>query len=101
MGIFRNSIKKIVKGDSGQSMVEYILVLAVVGVLMSTVINSNLFKNFMSGDQGFFLAMRNYLESTYRYPYHSTTLNSSYSGLHDGYSSGGQSRFWGPKSPSI
>ena len=82
-------------------MVEYILVLAVASLLMNTLLGSNLFKDFMSGEEGFFKSMRVYLESSYRYPYFSTTLEHDYnSAAHDSYTSGGSaSRFWGPKEP--
>ena len=101
MGIFRYCTKKVIRTQAGQSMVEYILLLGVIGVLFNTVLSSSMFKDLMKGDKGFFYSMRIYLESSYRYPYFSKTKRSSYSdSAHDSYSTpSSETRFWGPLTP--
>lgn len=55
------------KSDSGQSTVEYILLLAVVVVLMSTVLNNQRFKSFFGDDSAFFTAIATRISMTFRY----------------------------------
>lgn len=55
------------KGQRGQSTVEYILLLAVVVSLVSTVINSSYFKRFFGENSSFFVSLANSMERNYRY----------------------------------
>ncbi len=54
--------------DSGQSVVEYILLLAVITSLAFTVYSNPKFKQFF-GERGFFEAMRGRIGFAYRYGY--------------------------------
>jgi hypothetical protein len=54
-------------GKRGQSTVEYILLLAVVVTFISTVFNSNAFKQFFGEDSNFFNAIAQGMRASYRY----------------------------------
>ncbi len=57
----------ILKNQSGQSAVEYILLLAVLSALSFSVLNNAAFKDFMAGNSGLFLSIRKGMEYSYRY----------------------------------
>lgn len=57
----------ILKNQSGQSAVEYILLLAVLSALTFSVLNNAAFKDFMAGNSGLFLTIRKGMEYSYRY----------------------------------
>ncbi len=61
-------ISHILKTSSrGQSVVEYILLLAVLSSLSFSLFNNRRFKEFLGGDKGFFLTLRKGIEYSYRY----------------------------------
>jgi hypothetical protein len=53
--------------QSGQSTVEYILLLVVVVTFITTVFNSRAFKEFFGDDSAFFTAIAEGLRTNYRY----------------------------------
>lgn len=55
------------KNKKGQSVVEYILLLAVLSSLGYSIYSSRRFKEFVGGDKGLFLAIRRGMEYSYRY----------------------------------
>ena len=57
----------ILKNRSGQSVVEYILLLAVLSALSISVLNNTAFKGFIAGNSGLFLSIRKGMEYSYRY----------------------------------
>ncbi|TDJ05741.1 MAG: hypothetical protein E2O68_06065 [Deltaproteobacteria bacterium] len=94
------------KGNDGQSALEYILLLMVVVSLSMTVFKSDAFKNFMGPDSVYFETLRKRFEYTYRYgspPITGTEEGDSnaYSSRHDSYynSTRGQTRFFTPAEP--
>ena len=101
MGIFTSKHKKnLGLSQRGQSIVEYVMLMAVVGTFITTLMNSNLIKDLLGPNSGFFSSMRLYNERTYQYGHYSTTNNFSYSlgGEHDTYTQDSStSRFWTPK----
>jgi len=60
-------IPRILRSKKGQSVVEYILLLAVLSSLAFAVFNNRRFKDFMGGEKGFFLSLRKGIEYSYRY----------------------------------
>jgi hypothetical protein len=100
---------KSMKSPSGQSAVEYILLLAVVTLLAFTFFRSPLVKDFFASDGAFFTYIRSYLSYSYRH----ATPGKSIEGVHidrtpigGGLTSGGarhesyatpsETRFFGP-----
>lgn len=85
--------------NSGQTMVEYILLLAVVAVLFGSVFRSKLFTAYF-GEQGSFAKVyKNKLEYSYRHGLDgniTTTINPTDKN-HDTYFKNGDTRFFGPK----
>ncbi len=65
MDEFRNH--KIIKKERGQSVVEYILLLAVLSALGITLLNSKKMKDFLAGKDGIFKTMKKGLAYSYRY----------------------------------
>ncbi len=57
----------LLKNKKGQSVVEYILLLAVLSSLSFALYNSTRFKSFIKGDVGFFDSIRKRMEYSYRY----------------------------------
>ena len=57
----------LLRNSKGQSVVEYILLLAVISSLTFALYNSRNFKEFIKGDVGFFDAIRKRMEYSYRY----------------------------------
>jgi len=60
-------IYKILKKNSGQTFVEYILLLAVVVSVTYGLLNNKKFKEFFKGDKGMFLMMRQGMSYSYRF----------------------------------
>ncbi len=60
-------VSHILKSNRGQSVVEYILLLAVLSSLAFSVFNNRRFKDFLGGEKGFFLSLRKGIEYSYRY----------------------------------
>jgi len=88
------------KCENGQSVVEYLLMLLIVGLFMNVVFNSKYFKALMGPDSNYFQSMASYLEVSYRYPFYSAKIkNPNLNGVHESYADqANSSRFWGPKS---
>ena len=63
----KNILRKILHNSKGQSIVEYILLLAVLFSIMAAVFNSRAFKNFLGDDAEFFEMLRKRYEYTYRH----------------------------------
>jgi hypothetical protein len=57
----------ILKNAKGQSLVEYVLLLAVISSLGYSIYNTKRFKDFIGGEQGLFLGMRKGIAYSYRY----------------------------------
>ena len=55
------------KNNKGQSTVEYVLLMAVALTFMTTVWNSNAFKEFFSEDSNFFTAFSQRIRTTYQF----------------------------------
>ncbi len=85
--------------ESGQSAVEYLLLLVVVVSLSYAVFKNPKFEEFFGENSSFFTAMKNRMQYSYRHGLVGDTDNSSYTGAHDTYfsSSEGLSRFIAPK----
>ena len=85
-------------GVQGQSVVEYIMLLAVVVTFGTTLMNSKLVKEMLGPNSGFFTILKNYTESTYQYGYLTTSKRHDYSktAIHDTYynTSISATRFW-------
>lgn len=58
---------KVLKTKTGQSTVEYILLLAVIVGLGVTIFNNKKFKDLLAGKDGLFLSFRKGMEYSYRY----------------------------------
>ena len=59
----RNSLRN----SKGQSVVEYILLLAVISSIGFALYSNKRFKDFIKGDKGMFVALRHRMEYSYRY----------------------------------
>lgn len=98
MGIFTSKHKKgLGSSQRGQSVVEYVMLMAVVGTFVTTLMNSRLIKDLLGPNSGFFNSMRTYIETTYQYGHYTPTKNQSYSDgdVHDTYAENpSMSRFW-------
>lgn len=57
----------LLKNKKGQSVVEYILLLAVISSIGYAFYNNRAFKEFIRGDVGLFANLRKRMEYTYRY----------------------------------
>ena len=57
----------LLKNKKGQSVVEYILLLAVISSIGYSFYNNRAFKNFLRGDVGLFANLRKRMEYSYRY----------------------------------
>lgn len=58
---------RLLKNTSGQSVVEYILLMAVISSLGYTFYNNKRFKAFMKGNDGMFATMKKGMSYSYRY----------------------------------
>jgi hypothetical protein len=100
MGIFTSKCEGILRSSQkGQSIVEYVLLLAVVGTLLTSFMNSDLIKDLLGPNSGFFASMKNYLETTYQYGHYTVDKNHDYDlgGTHDMYSvNPSESHFFAP-----
>ena len=65
MGYIRRS--RLLKSNKGQSTVEYILLMAVVTSLMTTVWNSRAFKDFLGEDSDFFNGIAEMIRLNFQY----------------------------------
>ena len=65
MAKFKNTV--FLKNKKGQSVVEYILLLAVISSIGFSVYNNRKFKEFLGGNSGFFAELRKGMEYSYRY----------------------------------
>ncbi len=81
--------------NSGQSLVEYILLLSVMTTIIFSVINSRTFQNFFGEDSGFFSNIERYTEYSFRHAREGMNDPSSYNGNHDSYR-GAESHFFSP-----
>ena len=94
-----NKNKNILLDEKGQSVVEYIMLLAVISSITFSIINSDKFKDFMGKDSSFFAGLRSQLEYAYRHGYlnsESDRSDNNYSGPHETYYNidDGQTRFF-------
>jgi Flp pilus assembly pilin Flp len=95
-----NKRTNIFLNQSGQSAVEYILLLSVISVLTFSVVNSKRFKDFMGPDSSFFAAIRSRVEFSYRHGFNGKAeddkTNNNYSQFHETYYDyeTGKSRFF-------
>jgi hypothetical protein len=63
----KSEVTNFLKNSKGQSLVEYVLLLVVLSSLGYSIYNTKRFKDFIAGDQGFFLTMRKGIAYSYRY----------------------------------
>lgn len=92
---------KRIQNTKGQSIVEYIMLLAVVMSLSMAVIKSDQFQLYMGPKSPFFAALRNYFSYTYRHgqappPNKAERDDSGYSAIHGTYFDGSQTKFFTP-----
>lgn len=90
--------------QSGQSTVEYILLLSVVMLFIALVLRSPLFADLLGENSSFFQALKDRMEYSYRYTHLGTRSGSGDENitdpkLHDSYSDDGSSRFSGATEP--
>ncbi len=85
MDFFRMEKKNFILNEVGQSMVEYILLLAVLTSIGFGLFRSDAFKGVMGGDAEFFKKLRLQIAYSYRHGSTGTIDNSSYAGFHDSY----------------
>lgn len=105
MGVVRMEIKRKtflkIFGKSGQSTVEYILLLAVVSSMGFTVYNSRFFKQMFGENSSVFDALRKRMEYDYRYTQDGAedTLGTDYNGQHESYfaQGGAESHYFFPQ----
>lgn len=57
----------LLKSNSGQSTIEYVLLLAVIMTFMTTIWNSQVYKDFMGEDSEFFIGIARKIELNYQY----------------------------------
>jgi len=88
--------KQSILNEKGQSAVEYLLLLVVVTSLSYAVFKNPKFKEFFGQDSSFFAAMRDRMQYSYRHGLVGFEDNSSYTGIHDTYATGGSTRFIAP-----
>ncbi|MBY0415775.1 MAG: hypothetical protein K2Q18_16495 [Bdellovibrionales bacterium] len=55
------------RNKKGQSVVEYLLLLAVISSISFAILNNKKFKGFMNGKSGFFTTLKASMEYSYRY----------------------------------
>ena len=99
----------LLKNKKGQSVVEYILLLAVISSIGYSFYNNRAFKEFIRGDVGLFANLRKRMEYSYRYGRemnedvdHAEAMSFQYqTNKHDTYynSTTGISRFFGGLDP--
>ncbi len=83
--------------ESGQSTVEYILLLTVIFTLSMGVYKGLGFKDLLGEDSPVFKQMREFSEFTYRHGGSIKRVDSDYSGTHDTYwVGGGETHFFSP-----
>ena len=89
---------KNINNRSGQSAVEYIMLLAVVALLVFTILQSNTFKSFFGSDSEITKKYADYMEYTYRHGRPGSKdkdrKNYSVGGIHETYQKDGSSRFF-------
>ena len=86
------------RNESGQSTVEYILLLAVIFSLSLGVFKGLGFDDLLGEDSVIFAKLRQYAEFTYRHGGATQRVDSSYTGTHDTYWTGGtDSHFFSPQ----
>jgi hypothetical protein len=87
----------LLKKDSGQSTIEYVLLLAVVLTFMTTIWNSKIYKDFMGEDSEFFNGIAKRIEVNYQYSVNvptGTTSPNPPALHHPSFSTGSDSRFF-------
>ena len=60
-------ITNILKNNKGQSFVEYVLLLALISTLATTIYNNKKFKEFIGPNSSFFNGIRKGMDYSYRY----------------------------------
>lgn len=91
--------------ESGQTVVEYILLLSVVFSLIFTFINSDFYKTMFGENGKLAQGMKSQTEFGYRHAYMrgrpTTPMPLIYNGAsaHPSYNNGGKTRFFGPRDP--
>lgn len=63
----KSQVSDILKNHRGQSVVEYVLLLAVISAIGMTFLNNKNFKEFVSGEGGLFYGIRRSMAYSYRY----------------------------------
>jgi hypothetical protein len=98
MGNAWMGFKNILNNQRGQSMVEYILLLAVVVAISATVLKSGFVSDYFGEDGTFTKNFKLELEYSYRHAVRGRKANSvNYtSPNHDSYKFSGDTRFFGP-----
>ena len=93
------------KKEKGQTVVEYIFLLAVVVSLAFAIFNSPVFKRFLGKDSEFFAALRKVFMVSYRHGLYESSIvpkadpAEDYSGEHSTYVGENGTRFFTPTAP--
>lgn len=94
------------KTEKGQTMIEYILLLSVIMSLIFMVFRSDLFKSYFGDGGKFAKGFASKISCSYRYALGASNGrncgqdNPGYQNkMHPSYFTGGETRFFGPKSP--
>jgi hypothetical protein len=91
------------QAQKGQSVIEYVLLLAVVMFLVATIFRSQLFTDLFGQDSSFFAALKERMEYGYRYTHGGLEAGSGRvdqsADAHPSYRESGGSRFAGATSP--
>lgn len=87
-----------IKGEEGQAVIEYVLLLGVVMVMVVTVFRHPKFKAFLGQEGTFFKQYKSLLEYSYRYGLGGKSdPGSNYSFSHPSYFDNGDTRFFSNK----
>ena len=85
------------KFEEGQSIIEYLMLMAVIVSLSAVIYRSSTFKNYMGDNSLFFRALRDRMQFSYQYALPgSGKVNSSYGQDHKSYVENGETRFFTP-----
>ena len=91
------SVLNLLKNDKGQSVIEYVLLMAVIMSLAFGVFNSRYFKDFFDSDGSFFTVLATRIEHTYRNSLYVKENDLNYNSPHPSFynsETGGESRFF-------
>jgi len=83
--------------QKGQTTIEYVMLMAVVLVLVTTVLKSRAFQDYLGAEGEFFKAYKRIIEFSYRYGTEGNVdPHPDFTGEHPSYFGDGNTRFFGP-----